>query len=131
MTGFGRNHGSATAQNMGTAWWDRGIYVRSLREYTSLELSVPVRMISNLRRAFGDNGLRFAHNPYGVTFIRPIENAVGRTIVIQRSNGEERLSPAPQIPTYSRESSIVEEYTWQVRDQACREPAIREKLLAP
>ena len=55
--------------------WD--VYVKSPKTYTSLEFSVPGRMMSSLRRVFSDNGLKFLENPHGVTFVRPIENSIG------------------------------------------------------
>ena len=86
-------------------------------------------MMSSLRRVFHDNGLRFLENPYGATYIRPIENSIGKTIITKRTNGEERLGPDSQIPPYSRRSAVVGEYQWPVLDQSYRQPKHREKLL--
>ena len=63
------------------------IYVKSNETYSSLELTVPGRMMSSIRCAFGDKGLYFLDNPIGVKFIRPVGNSIGRTIVARRGNG--------------------------------------------
>ena len=70
--------------------------------YSILDLSRTGGMMSNLRLAFDNNGLRFLHNPYGAIMIRSIENTIGNTSLIERANGDERLSPDTQIPPYSQ-----------------------------
>lgn len=119
--------GSAKYGDMMAGAWN--VYVRSPSNYASLELNAPGRMLGSIRRAFADNGLFFLDNPAGVTSIRPIENSIGKTIVVRRVNGEERLSPDSQIPPYSRKEAVMENYDWPVLNQAYRSPKIREKLL--
>ena len=106
------------------------VYVRSKKEYSNLDFSVPGRMLNSLRRCFGEHGLKFLGNPHGVPLVRPIENSIGKTIIIRRANGEERLSPDTHIPPYSRKTAEYEEVAWPVLEQAYRQPKTREKLLA-
>ena len=107
------------------------IYVQSKKKYANLDFAVPGRMLSSLRRCFGDHGLKFLDNPTGVPLVRPLENSIGRTIIIiRRANGEQRLSPDSHIPPYSRKTAETEEVAWPVLDQAYRQPKLREKLLA-
>ena len=105
------------------------VYVKSADQYSSLDPTVPGRMMSSIRRFFADKGLEFVENPMGATCIRPIENSAGKTIIARRWNGEERLSPDSQIPPYSRKSAIVGNHIWPILDQAYREPKVRGELL--
>ena len=105
--------------------WD--VYVRSGNRFSSLDLSVPGRMIRSLRRVFGELGLNCAKPPMGVNCIRPIENSIGKVIAAKRTNGEERLSPDTQIPPYSRRTEIADENEWPAMGQALRQPKTRER----
>ena len=82
-------------------------------------------MLSSIRKIFGDLELSFAPTPIGAHCIRPIENSIGKTIVVKRANGEERMSSDSRLAPYSKRKSIVEENEWPVLDQALRTPKIR------
>ena len=106
------------------------VYRRIDRRFACLDLGATGRMISSLRRVFSDYGLDFLRPPIGVSCIRSIENSIGKTILVKRSNGEQLLSPDSQIPPYNRRTAFVGEFDWPISGHASRQPKIRGNLLA-
>ena len=119
--------GSAKFGDVSTGAW--GAYAKSGEHYPSLYFSVHGRMMSSMRRLFRDNGLKCLDTPHVVVYVRPVENSIGQTILIERPSGGERLGPYSQIPPYSRKYAEVEEYQRPVMGQAYRQPKVRGNYL--
>ena len=115
-----RGIGGAKYGDFLAATWN--IYVESSKRYASLDMDVPGRMIGAMRMPFSENGLTFLSNPLGDTCARPIEHSVGEMVAIERSNGEERLSPETQIPPYCKRPAVIDGCEWPVLDQSYRTP---------